>query len=287
MIKIKYFIQFILILFLFSLFKIIGINKSSKLSAQLFLLLGPFFRSKKIFQKNIKKVFPEIKSDQENKIFKNMWHNYGKMFAEYMFIKDFRYSKKFEENLIIENFSILEKIKKDKEPVIFISGHFNNFELMAMQIEKAGINLAAIYRPLNNIYLNPIMEEIRKKYICKKQIKKGISGTKQILKEYKNGASIALMIDQRVSEGILSNFFGQNALTTTIPAQFVKKFNTKVVPIYIERLNNDKFKITVHDIIEFDNAHDVETITFKLNKILENMVLKNPAQWIWTHDRWK
>jgi KDO2-lipid IV(A) lauroyltransferase len=287
MIKIKYFIQFILILFLFSLFKIIGINKSSKLSAQLFLLLGPFFRSKKIFQKNIKKVFPEIKSDQENKIFKNMWHNYGKMFAEYMFIKDFRYSKKFEENLIIENFSILEKIKKDKEPVIFISGHFNNFELMAMQIEKAGINLAAIYRPLNNIYLNPIMEEIRKKYICKKQIKKGISGTKQILKEYKNGASIALMIDQRVSEGILSKFFGQNALTTTIPAQFVKKFNTKVVPIYIERLNNNKFKITVHDIIEFDNAHDIETITFKLNKILENMVLKNPAQWIWTHDRWK
>jgi KDO2-lipid IV(A) lauroyltransferase len=287
MIKIKYFIQFILILFLFSLFKIIGINKSSKLSAQLFLLLGPFFRSKKIFQKNIKKVFPEIKSDQENKIFKNMWHNYGKMFAEYMFIKDFRYSKKFEENLIIENFSILEKIKKDKEPVIFISGHFNNFELMAMQIEKAGINLAAIYRPLNNIYLNPIMEEIRKKYICKKQIKKGISGTKQILKEYKNGASIALMIDQRVSEGILSKFFGQNALTTTIPAQFVKKFNTKVVPIYIERLNNNKFKITVHDIIEFDNVHDIETITFKLNKILENMVLKNPAQWIWTHDRWK
>jgi KDO2-lipid IV(A) lauroyltransferase len=287
MIKIKYFIQFILILFLFSLFKIIGINKSSKLSSQLFLLLGPFFRSKKIFQKNIKKVFPEIKQDQQNKIFKNMWRNYGKMFAEYMFIKDFRYSKKFEENLIIENFSILEKIKKDKEPVIFISGHFNNFELMAMQIEKAGINLAAIYRPLNNIYLNPIMEEIRKKYICKKQIKKGITGTKQILKEFKNGASIALMIDQRVSEGILSNFFGQNALTTTIPAQFVKKFNTKVVPIYIERLNNDKFKITVHDIIEFDNAHDVETITFKLNKILENMVLKNPAQWIWTHDRWK
>ena len=287
MIKIKYLIQFILILFLFSLFKIIGINKSSKLSSQLFLLLGPFFRSKKIFQKNIKKVFPEIKPDQQNKIFKNMWRNYGKMFAEYMFIKDFRYSKKFEENLIIENFSILEKIKKDKEPVIFISGHFNNFELMAMQIEKAGINLAAIYRPLNNIYLNPIMEEIRKKYICKKQIKKGISGTKQILKEYKNGASIALMIDQRVSEGILSNFFGQRALTTTIPAQFVKKFNTKVVPIYIERSDDNKFKLKVYDIIEFENDHDVETITFKLNKILEDMILKNPSQWIWTHDRWK
>ena len=287
MIKIKYFIQFILILFLFSLFKVIGIEKSSKLSSYLFLLLGPLFRSKNIFQKNIKKVFPEIKPDQQNKIFKNMWRNYGKMFAEYMFMKDFRYSKKFEEKLIIENLSIFEKIKKNNEPVIFISGHFNNFELMAMQIEKAGINLATIYRPLNNIYLNPIMEKIRKKFICKKQIKKGISGTKQILKEYKNGASIALMIDQRVSEGILSNFFGQKALTTTIPAQFVKKFNTKVVPIYIERSDDNKFKLKVYDIIEFENDHDVETITFKLNKILENMILKNPSQWIWTHDRWK
>ena len=287
MIKIKYFIQFIVILFLFILFKFIDIKKSSKLSSYLFLLLGPFFRSKKIFQKNIKKVFPEIKSDQENKIFKDMWRNYGKMFAEYMFMKDFRYSKKFEEKLIIENLSILKKIKKNNEPVIFISGHFNNFELMAMQIEKVGINLAAIYRPLNNIYLNPIMEKIRKKYICRKQIKKGISGTKQILKEYKNGASIALMIDQRVSEGILSNFFGQKALTTTIPAQFVKKFNTKVVPIYIERLKDNKFKLKVHDIIEFENDHNIETITFKLNKVLESMILKNPSQWIWTHDRWK
>ena len=287
MIRIKYFIQFILISFLFSLFKVIGIKKSSKLSSHLFLFLGPLFRSKKNFQKNIKKVFPEIKSDQENKIFKDMWRNYGKMFAEYMFMKDFRYSKKFEEKLIIENLSIFEKIKKNNEPVIFISGHFNNFELMAMQIEKAGINLATIYRPLNNIYLNPIMEKIRKKFICKKQIKKGISGTKQILKEYKNGASIALMIDQRVSEGILSNFFGQKALTTTIPAQFVKKFNTKVVPIYIERSDDNKFKLKVYDIIEFENDHDVETITFKLNKILENMILKNPSQWIWTHDRWK
>ena len=287
MIKIKYFIQFIVILFLFILFKFIDIKKSSKLSSYLFLLLGPFFRSKKIFQKNIKKVFPEIKSDQENKIFKDMWRNYGKMFAEYMFMKDFRYSKKFEEKLIIENLSILKKIKKNNEPVIFISGHFNNFELMAMQIEKVGINLAAIYRPLNNIYLNPIMEKIRKKYICRKQIKKGISGTKQILKEYKNGASIALMIDQRVSEGILSNFFGQKALTTTIPAQFVKKFNTKVVPIYIERLKDNKFKLKVHDIIEFENDHNIETITLKLNKVLESMILKNPSQWIWTHDRWK
>ncbi len=97
--------------------------------------------------------------------------------------------------------------KKEKEPVIFVSGHFNNFELMAMYLEKSGINLAAIYRPLNNKFLNPLMEKIRKNYICKKQIKKGIAGTKETLKYFKEGTSIALMIDQRVSEGIKSKFF--------------------------------------------------------------------------------
>ena len=147
-----------------------------------------------------------------------------------------------EKYLTIEGQEILDNLKKNNEKVIFISGHFDNFELMAMHIEKSGINLAAIYRPLNNIFLNPIMEKIRKKYICKKQIKKGISGTKEILKEFKSGSSIALMIDQRVSEGIKSKLFNKDALTTTIPAQFVKKFNCKIVPIFIERKENKNFQ---------------------------------------------
>ena len=98
---------------------------------------------------------------------------------------------------------------------------------MALYLEKSGIDLAAIYRPLNNKFLNPLMEKIRFQYICKKQIKKGISGTKEILKHFRNGTSIALMIDQRVSEGIKSKFFNNVALTT-IPAQFVKNSNVKL-----------------------------------------------------------
>ena len=215
-----------------------------------------------------------------------MWINYGKILAEYMFINSFRNSK-LSNNIIVENQEELNKIKTTSEPVIFISGHFNNFELMAMEIEKSGINLAAIYRPLNNIFLNPLMVNIRKKYICKNQIQKGISGTKNLLKLFKKGTSIALMIDQRVSEGINCNFFGKKALTTTIPAQFVKKFNAKIVPVYIERLKNDEFKINFHDAIIFESNLNIETITLKLNQELEKMVLNNPDQWIWTHNRWK
>ena len=156
-----------------------------------------------------------------------------------------------------------------------------------MHIEKSGINLATIYRPLNNKFLNYVMEYIRKKYICRNQVKKGISGTKKLLSYFKDGTSIALMIDQRVSQGIKSNFFNHEALTTTIPAQFVKKFNCLVVPIYIERIKNFNFKLTIHNPLKYSNNETIESITLDLNHQLEKMILKNPDQWIWSHNRWK
>ena len=285
--KIKYFLQFICVIFFFVIFKILGLKLASIISSNIFILFGPIFRSNKIVFSNLKIAFPNIDENQKKQILKKMWFNYGKIFAEYMFIKDFRHNEKYSAKISIENKDIIEKIKKDNEQVIFISGHFNNFELMAMQIEKIGIKLTALYRPLNNPYLNPIMEKIRKKYICKKQVKKGISGTKDLLLDFKDGSSIALMIDQRVSQGIRSNLFNKEALTTTIPAQFIKKFKIRIVPVHVERQRNNDFKIKFFEPVNFSNEESIETITFKLNKILEEMIIKNPEQWIWTHNRWK
>tara|TARA_B110000967_G_scaffold197479_1_gene229277 strand:+ start:1343 stop:2203 length:861 start_codon:yes stop_codon:yes gene_type:complete len=284
--SIKYFIQFVIISFLFLIFKFLGLSFSSYLSGKIISFIGPLFRSKNLIKSNILKAFPNLSQRKVNKITKKMWNNYGRILAEYIFIKGFRVSK-FENNIEIEGQHILDKIKKDNESVIFISGHFNNFELMAMQIEKSGINLAAVYRPLNNKFLNSIMERIRKKYICKNQIKKGISGTRLLLSFFKKKISIALMIDQRVSQGIKSNFFKHEAFTTTIPAQFVKKFKCKIVPIYIERIKGTKFKLTVYEPLIYSDHESIESITLDLNRILEKLILKNPDQWIWSHNRWK
>ena len=95
------------------------------------------------------------------------------------------------------------------------------------------------------------------------------------------------MIDQRVSEGILSNFFNKKALTTTIPAQLAKKFNIPIVPVYITRVRELNFKLTVEEPINFSENQSIENITDELNKILEKMILKNPEEWIWSHNRWK
>ncbi len=283
---IKYFIQFFIIFMLFLIFKILGLKFASYISSKILSIVGPFFRSKNLIRSNILKAFPNLNKNEQKKISNKMWGNYGKILSEYVFIKEFRKSK-LNNNIRIEGQHILDQIKEDKEPVIFISGHFNNFELMAMHIEKSGINLAAIYRPLNNIFLNFIMEKIRKKYICINQIKKGISGTKKLLSFFKNGSSIALMIDQRVSQGIKSKFFNQEAFTTTIPAQFVKKYKCKIVPIYIERVENINFKLTIYEPLKYKGDESIESITLGLNLLIEKMILKNPDQWIWSHNRWK
>tara|TARA_A100001015_G_C15037804_1_gene737462 strand:+ start:3257 stop:4117 length:861 start_codon:yes stop_codon:yes gene_type:complete len=284
--SIKYFLQFLIIFILFFIFKILGLKIASNLSNILFKIFGPLFRSRKLIEQNILKAFPKIETKDLNKIINNMWGNYGRILSEYVFLKDFRKSK-LNNNLEIVGQDILEEIKKNKKPVVFISGHFNNFELMAMQIEKSGIDLAAVYRPLNNKFLNFIMEKIRKKYICKNQIKKGIAGTKLLLSYFKKNYSIALMVDQRVSQSIKSNFFHHEAYTTTIPAQFVKKFNCKIVPIYIERINKINFRLTVSNPIKYTDNKSIEDITLDLNHIIEKMIIKNPDQWIWSHNRWK
>lgn len=285
--KFNYLFQFFFVVTLFLIFKLLGYNLSSRLSAYIFLLIGPIFRSNKIILKNLDIAFPKINSNEKKLLIRKMWFNYGQIFSEYVFIKNFKYSKNFYKKISVTNNKVLEKIRSDNEPVIFISGHFSNFELMAQYIDKSGINLATVYRPLNNIFLNPLMEKIRIKYICKSQVKKGISGTKTLLKFFKNKTSIALMIDQRVSQGIKIDFFNKPAFTTTIPAQFVKKFGAKIVPIYIERTKDNKFKLVIHNPLVFKKSDSTENVTQLLNNVLENMICQNPDQWIWTHDRWK
>ena len=283
--KIVYFIEFILIKVLFIFFEIIGYKYSSNLGFLIGKIIGPIFKSKKQIIKNLQKANLQKQNNLE-KIASDVLGNYGRIFAEYVHLKNFR-NDKLEKYISIEGLEHLNNLKKTKKRAVFISGHFNNFELMAMQIEKAGIELATIYRPLNNFLLNKTMEQIRTENICKNQIKKGRAGSREIIKNLIKGKSIAIMIDQRVREGIKIDFFNNQATTTTIPAQLIKKYNCELVPVYIERRKNNYFKMFVSKPIKIDKNKSILEITKFLNNLLERMIVRNIDQWIWTHNRWK
>ena len=285
MIKIiNYFFQSIFIYLFFLLGRILGINLSRKLFSSLFIIVGPFFKSKKITENNLNIFLGENSSVNKKKIINDMWKNYGKTFIEYIFLNHFRKNifhikTHGEENLL--------RVMRNSKPVIFVSGHFANFELMSMEITKKKISLATIYRPLNNFFLNFFMEYLRKKYICKNQIKKGIHGVRDTIEYLKKNYNIALMIDQRVSEGEKIDFLGKQALTTTLPAQLSKKYGLNIIPVFIKRDNNNNFEIEFQNTVDPANYKSKLELTEKLNKILEKMLIRNPNQWIWTHNRWK
>jgi len=129
------------------------------------------------------------------------------------------------------------------------------------------------------------------KYICPNQIPKGRMGMREIIAKVKNGYSIALMVDQRVSEGPRELFFNKPAHTTTIPAQLALKYNCKLVPISLERKEDVRFLMTIHKPYDVkktgDEDRDTKNITLEINQTLEKMIIKNPKQWIWSHNRWK
>ena len=284
MIKLFYhFFQSILIYIFFFIGRLLGIKLSRKLFALIFLVIGPMFKSQKIINKNLENYSNYAKINKKE-IINNMWRNYGMTFIEYIYLGKFL---KNNNHVKVRGEEYLNKALEDNKPVIFISGHFANYELMSMEIVKRQIKLATIYRPLNNIFLNPFMEFLRKKYVCPNQIKKGINGVRQTIEYLKKNYSIALMIDQRVSEGDKIIFFGEKALTTTLPAQLSLKFNLNIVPVFIERTKQNNFNIEFLEPIKWNKFKNKIELSEALNRTLEKMIIRNPNQWIWTHNRWK
>jgi len=288
--SIKYFFEFFLVIIFFFIFKIIGLKNSSNLSCFIFKVIGPLLRNKNKIKSNIQIALPNIKKNKEKEIINKMWCNYGRVFAEYMHLKklrdnNFKYIK-------INNVNRLEELRKKNKPILFFSGHFANFELLAMIIEEKKFQVSAIYRPLNNFFLNPLMEYLRKKYLCNDQIPKSIpgkgkEGTRILIDKIKNKKNIAIMIDQKVSQGIKCKLFAKDALTTNIPAQLALKHGYLLQPLKIKRYNQINFEIDVCDTLEVNTNDNQYSITRKINQILEKMILDNPDQWIWTHDRWR
>ena len=285
----KYFLEFTIVLSLFATFRIIGLQSASFMGSYLAKIFGPLFRSKRIIEKNLKICFKKIDQKEIKRISLGMWDNIGRTFSEYIFLKNFQ--KNHNHLIKLNGAEYLDEIKNNKKPVVFVSGHLANFELLGTKLNRYGIRFCAIYRPLNNIFLNPIMEYLRLKYVCPIMIKKGRSNIRELLNKIKSGYSVIIIADQRTSEGKKIEFFNCPALTTTIPAQISLKYNCKIVPLRMERLSDSRFEMTVYKPFEYKKTKNYEKdtcgLTLEINQRLEKMILKKPEQWLWSHNRWK
>jgi KDO2-lipid IV(A) lauroyltransferase len=287
----RYFLEFFIVLIFFIIFKVIGLKLSSDLGEIIGKYFGPLFRKKTIAKKNILIAFPDLNEKSINEMIDRMWKNIGRIFGEYIHINKFSIIDQKKIKIAFANKKNFEMLKKNNKPVIFFSGHFANFELMAKCLQELGFNIGAIYRPLNNIFLNPIMEFIRKKYICPIQIEKGSNGTKKLIKHISTNSPLALMIDQRLSSSIRVPFFNHPATTTTTPAQLAIKYDALLVPVFLRRLEKTNFEFFIEEPLIINRTSDYDkdifNITQIMNKKIEEFIKRDPAHWLWSHDRWK
>ena len=288
---IKYFLEFFIVMIFFIIFKIIGLKLSSDLGEIIGKYFGPLFRKKTIAKKNILIAFPDLNEKSINEMIERMWKNIGRIFGEYIHINKFSIIDQKKIKIVFANKNNFELLKKNNKPVVFFSGHFANFELMAKCLQELGFNIGAIYRPLNNIFLNPIMEFIRKKYICPIQIEKGSNGTKKLIKHISNNNPLALMVDQRLSSSIRVPFFDQPATTTITPAQLAIKYDALLVPVFLKRLEKTNFEFFIEEPLITNQTNDYDKDIFNITQIMnikiEEFIKRDPAHWLWSHDRWK
>jgi KDO2-lipid IV(A) lauroyltransferase len=288
---IRYFFEFILVIFFFLVFKIIGLKLSSDLGEIIGKYFGPLFRKKTIAKKNILIAFPNFNEKSINEMIDRMWKNIGRIFGEYIHINKFSIIDNSKKKIVFTNRDDAEILKKNNKPIVFFSGHFANFELMAKCLQELGFDIGAIYRPLNNIFLNPIMEFIRKKYICPIQIEKGSNGTKKLIKHISNNNPLALMVDQRLSSSIRVPFFDQPATTTITPAQLAIKYDALLVPVFLKRLEKTNFEFFIEEPLITNRTNDYDKDIFNITQIMnikiEEFIKRDPAHWLWSHDRWK
>jgi len=277
--KIRYFFEALFLMALLGLSKLLPARTASNIGGWIGKVIGIRLAASRKAIANLKMVYPD-KSDKECKVITtNMWANLGRVIMEYPHIKTL--ASKHTKLIGTEN---LEQYAN--HPIIFIAAHIGNWEVCPPAFfYQHALKVNSIYRPPNNPFVDVLLNKKRSLNGTLAPIPKSLGGTRQIVKELKQGKSIGFLIDQKYNEGVTANFMGRPARTADNFIDLAKKFNAPIIPLHIERLDSIEFQITVCDEITINNKTN-EEILKESHQVLENWINKRPEQWLWLHRRW-
>ena len=289
MIKIKtirYLFEAILGLKLLILSKILGLKLSTKTFSWFFSNLGPKLKISNQAKDNLCLAFPGIKEAEIESIIFKMWENIGMVAAEFFHLKKISEEKNNRISVSGE-----EHIKKyENNGVIFVSGHFANWEIIPLILRNYRSKVGGIYRHSNNFFVNSWVVKQRYNNTTPIQIRKGSSGAREMLSLLKENGAVAMLVDQKLSSGVKVNFFGSEAMTSDGAATLAIKYNYPVVPINVERTQGSNFNVRFYPEIKInktsDKQNDIRIFTSEINKFLEECITSKPESWFWLHNRW-
>ena len=274
---------------LIGFFRIFGVETASALGGfmgrELFYRTGLTNRARD----NLRAAYPQMESAEREAILREMWDSLGRTIAEYAHL-DKMSIKGPDPRIEIAGLEHADAAIASGKGILFVSGHFANWEVMPFAAAQYGVEGGEVYRPLNNPFVDRWMVRQRMRNGTEEQIAKGAQGTRRIFTLLRAGKAIFLLVDQKTNEGVAAPFFGRDAMTTPAPAALALKLGAILLPVSNERTGNARFRMTVHPPIGFspgpDHDRDVLALTVKINETIENLVRYRPSQWLWIHRRW-
>ena len=271
----------------FLLVQFLPISWASAIGGWLGRTIGPGLGLTRRARKNLAIAFPELSTDEMERLVLKMWDNLGRTVMEYPLLGRIR-TQDANPHVEIIRAKNIDLMRDDDKPGIFFSGHIANWEIPAICISAHGLTSHLVYRAPNNPYVEKLFQ--RRHLKDGTLIPKGAKGARIALKALAQGGHLGMLVDQKMNDGIAVPLFGHDAMTAPALAQFALKFNCPVIPIRVERLQGVKFRVTCFPPLEIkpsgDRQADILTITTEVNRILESWIREQPAQWLWLHNRW-
>lgn len=280
--KIQHYIEFIALKLLFAAFRILPLDVASYVGGFMARAIGPFLGAHKTASHNLSMIFPQMDAPAKRKLLTRMWDNLGRVAAELPYIA----SDQLYERIEIAG---REHLPVGGKPVIFFSGHLGNWELSYPIVHRSGIPVTLIYRQANNAYVDDFIAKLRSAQ-AEAILPKGGKGSIRLLRAIKEGHSLAMLVDQKMNDGIAVPFFGREAMTAPAMADLSMRYHLPLIPGKVVRTKGVHFKATIYPPLDYtltgDEKADILAIMTQVNATLESWIRETPEQWFWVHRRW-
>ena len=268
------------------LMRLLGVERASALGGWLLKTLGPRTGTQKTVMRNLRIAFPDMPRAEREALALAQWEQTGRAFAETALMDRLAAENRIE----VVGRERLDAIRESGRPVVFVGGHFANIETLAATIVGAGVPCQITYRAANNPYVDAQIRAARARYGVKLFAPKGGEGARELLDGMARGESVALMNDQKFSEGPEAIFFGQPVNAAPGPSRLALRFGTVLQPMSVVRLPGVRFRLTVYEPIELprtgDRQADIARGVQAVTSFIEDRVRENPVDWFWVHKRW-
>lgn len=268
--------------------RLFPIDSVSNFGGSLFCVLGPLTRANRVAERNLRIAFPEADDAEISRLLRAQWIELGRSLTEFLVLDRIVVDTS---RVQVEGEDRLGAIAAGAGPVVFISGHFSTFELMAAVIIHAGVRCQVTYRAMNNPYVDELVRKNRFRYGVRLFAPKGLEGARELMRGLQRGESVALMNDQKFNGGVAAPLFGHMAHTAPGPSTFALRFGIPIQPMSVQRVGpGARFKVIVHDQIRLEDTGnreaDIEAGVRRINAFIEERVRARPTEWFWVHRRW-